>query len=384
MKKNKTTYYNGGIIRLTEYGTYRAEINATDMSEDGKRQRQTFKNELQAKEWIEATQIAAMNSVQSLGPLDYRDAVNLRSMIPAEYSLAEVGRFFLDRHTTKRITLEDSVLEYFTAKENDGLREISIKGIKHHVLRLSKNLGARIVSEIRLTDIQEVIKSEGIGLRSIKNYKRDWGALFNWGKTMGYCTENPTTALKVPKEDSLDPSTVTPEQADLILRNAVSMRPEFVPYFTLGLFCGIRPNELTILEADCMTREEGHVFVGSAKAKTRENRFVTIPDNAKAWLDQYPIQDKVCGCPLRGVQKIVSIISKAAGMDSWPRDVMRHSFASYHLALWRDAAKTAHELGHRRDQQMLWKHYRALVTYEAAVQYFGIIPEAQNAQNLPS
>ncbi len=36
----------------------------------------------------------------------------------------------------------------------------------------------------------------------------------------------------------------------------------------------------------------------------------------------------------------------AAGVATWPHNVMRHSFASYHLALHRDAPLTAHELGH--------------------------------------
>ena len=53
---------------------------------------------------------------------------------------------------------------------------------------------------------------------------------------------------------------------------------------------------------------------------------------------------------------------------------MRHSYASYHLALHQSADKTALEMGHR-DTNMLFRHYRELVTKEAAIGYWNIGPK---------
>ena len=50
---------------------------------------------------------------------------------------------------------------------------------------------------------------------------------------------------------------------------------------------------------------------------------------------------------------------------------MRHSFASYHMAEHESADKTALEMVHR-DNQMLFEHYRKLVTKEAAKRYWKI------------
>ena len=58
----------------------------------------------------------------------------------------------------------------------------------------------------------------------------------------------------------------------------------------------------------------------------------------------------------------------------WGHDIMRHSFASYHLAYHASPDKTAHELGHR-DTQMLYRHYRQLVTREAAEAFWAIWPQ---------
>ena len=54
----------------------------------------------------------------------------------------------------------------------------------------------------------------------------------------------------------------------------------------------------------------------------------------------------------------------------WSQDVMRHSFASYHLALHRNEASTCYEMGD--NSTTLFKHYRKLVTPEQAAEFFGI------------
>jgi hypothetical protein len=53
---------------------------------------------------------------------------------------------------------------------------------------------------------------------------------------------------------------------------------------------------------------------------------------------------------------------------------MRHSFASYHLALF-GAEKTIAAMGHG-DYTMLFQHYRALVTKAEAERFFGLISDS--------
>ena len=55
------------------------------------------------------------------------------------------------------------------------------------------------------------------------------------------------------------------------------------------------------------------------------------------------------------------------------KNVTRHSFVSYHLAKFENAGKTALEAGHT--EEMLFKHYRAVATHEAGVEYFDIWPD---------
>ena len=54
----------------------------------------------------------------------------------------------------------------------------------------------------------------------------------------------------------------------------------------------------------------------------------------------------------------------------WKQNALRHSFGSYHLALYSDAAKTALEMGHT-STDLLFKHYREVVTKDVAEKWFG-------------
>jgi integrase len=63
----------------------------------------------------------------------------------------------------------------------------------------------------------------------------------------------------------------------------------------------------------------------------------------------------------------------AAGIENWPVNALRHSFASYHLARGQNAAQTSLQLGHA-ESAILFRHYRELVTAEAAEAFWQIFP----------
>ena len=145
---------------------------------------------------------------------------------------------------------------------------------------------------------------------------------------------------------------------------ATSRDPGMIPYLALGLFAGVRPLEIERLTWDDVLDE--YIEITAAKAKTRQRRLVSLSDNLKVWLalgGDLPIMNK---------RKRLARLLKIAQL-TWQPDVMRHSFASYHLAFHQSADKTAFELGHR-DSKMLFAHYRELVTKEAAQSYWDIRP----------
>jgi len=72
-------------------------------------------------------------------------------------------------------------------------------------------------------------------------------------------------------------------------------------------------------------------------------------------------------------------VRQAAHLARWPKNGLRHSFASYRLAATHDAPRLASELGHTTPQ-LLYSTYRELVLPEQGECYWKIAPteEAKN------
>ena len=64
---------------------------------------------------------------------------------------------------------------------------------------------------------------------------------------------------------------------------------------------------------------------------------------------------------------------ETARIIEWPQNALRHSFASYHLAKFNDAAVLSLELGHT-NSQLVFQHYRQLVKPKQAERYWKIAP----------
>jgi hypothetical protein len=63
----------------------------------------------------------------------------------------------------------------------------------------------------------------------------------------------------------------------------------------------------------------------------------------------------------------------------WPRNVLRHSFISYRIAIVKSADQVALEAGN--SPSMIFKHYRELTTEEEAEKWFGILPKDGQMEN---
>jgi integrase len=74
-----------------------------------------------------------------------------------------------------------------------------------------------------------------------------------------------------------------------------------------------------------------------------------------------------------GYRELLDIAREAAGITEWPQNALRHSFASYHLARFNDAAGLALELGHSNSNLVL-QHYRQVVKPRQAERYWKIAP----------
>ena len=142
---------------------------------------------------------------------------------------------------------------------------------------------------------------------------------------------------------------------------------EELALLAIGGFAGLRMAEIKRLEWKAVDLERRIIMLRADQAKTASRRIVPISDNLAAWIEPLPREGKVVG-------KIAPELTKLAeklGME-WPRNALRHSYISYRLAVVKDAAQVALEAGNSPD--IIFKHYRELVTEQEANEWFSIMP----------
>jgi integrase len=181
---------------------------------------------------------------------------------------------------------------------------------------------------------------------------------------------NPAEKTAKAKEPHTKIGTLTVNEAARLLESAT---PDVLPYLAIGLFAGLRSSEIERLhwsEIDC---ERGLIKVDAKKGRnTALRRLVTIQPNLREWLISFRKHGGNV-TPENGFRQSFEQARAAAGIVDWPYNALRHSFASYHLAHFKNAASTALELGHH-DSRITFAHYRELVRPKDAERYWNIKP----------
>jgi integrase len=193
---------------------------------------------------------------------------------------------------------------------------------------------------------------------------------FSFAKVRGYATSNPVQNTAKAKVVCGTPRIFTPEQMRTVLEKGPAT---FVPFLTIGGFAGLRSAEIERLDWSKINLSGRLIEVTAKNAKSAQRRFVPICDALAAWLAPHArASGPVATADSIRLGRPATV--KASGVK-WPSNVLRHSFASYHLAQFKNAGQTAAELGHA-GAAMLYQHYRELVTPEAAAKWWAIMPPA--------
>jgi integrase len=100
----------------------------------------------------------------------------------------------------------------------------------------------------------------------------------------------------------------------------------------IGLFAGLRTSELAALDWQDvhLTGNQQFIEVAARKAKTRQRRIVFVSDNLASWLK--PVARIAGPVVADRYRERHERLQRLARLTPWPRNVLRHSFASYHLA----------------------------------------------------
>jgi integrase len=162
--------------------------------------------------------------------------------------------------------------------------------------------------------------------------------------------KNPVLRTVKPKLIDAPPEIFAVDELRSLLDTASRETPDVLPMLAIGAFAGLRDAEIKRLDWSEVDLARGHIEVTAAKAKSARRRLVPIQPNLAAWLRPYAMT-KGPVVPV-GARRKVERVRKVAALARWPKNGLRHSFASYRLADIHDAPRVASELGHTGPHRM--------------------------------
>lgn len=196
---------------------------------------------------------------------------------------------------------------------------------------------------------------------------------FTWAVNKRILRENPFDRIerrKVQAADGVDIFTL--EECRRWIQ-AAREHNILIPYAVL-LFAGVRPAELTRLTwSDIRTDTDGSLFIhiSPAIAKTRSVRLVRIRGPLRPLIAD-ALKDGLTGSLVPPSWHRKDRAARAAAGLSNRADAARHSFASYSLASGESVDAVRADMGHSKSSDMLFRHYRGLVSPSDAEAFWSI------------
>lgn len=266
------------------------------------------------------------------------------------------------------VTVPEVCAEMVAAKSQDSVSQGYVNQLKWDFKAFSAQFPGPIL-HVKSEEIDRWLRGLGFAITSRNNMLQSVKGLFKFARMRNYLPKTEITEasrltkLKVPAKDN---EIFTPEQFEKLLRAAP---PSMIPLLALRGFSGLRSAELLRLDWSAVNLDRKIIELRATQAKTAARRIIPISDNLAAWIA--PLAEEGLVIPNPEVRIRASRLAKRIGVG-WPKNVLRHSYISYRVALTGDVPRTALESGNSPD--IIFRHYREIVDDEAAKKWFGIMP----------
>jgi integrase len=295
-----------------------------------------------------------------------------RLLAPFGLSILDLARQHVQRmeQSARSETVANARLLFLQAKKSDGLRRRYLEELRDRLRRFSDSFAERKLSDITPAEIDNWLRETCALLSpwSRNTFHARLSVFFEFARQRGWVSTNPMTNVTKAKVISGPPGILSPEQVARLLESASE---ETLPYWALGAFAGLRSAEIERLEWHHIKWDERLIEVSALSSKTASRRLITMLPNLFEWLKPYRNHQGSI-CPPNHYQRMIED-RRNAGITNWPSNALRHSFASYYLAAFKDAPALSLELGHVRPQTV-FAHYRELVRPSEAERFWRIVP----------
>lgn len=291
------------------------------------------------------------------------------SIVGTGAKMEQAARAFVQADKVPVKTVKEVMDEMLAEKESKGREPATLQELRFRLAKFEQSFRCPIAS-ITKSDVQEWLDNLHTSGRNVVNYRAKVSALFNYAWRHDYVLTNPVQNTERPECENGKVEIYTPDELRKLIAGASK---DFRPSLCIGAFAGLRASELLRLQWADVRLDRLHIVASAKKRGTPSRRIVPILPNLAKWLAPYANKTGQ-------VWKEDAVSFSAAKQDTataaeveWRHNALRHSFISYRLAAIKDTAEVALEAGN--SPQMIFRHYRELVTPAEATAYFSIAPK---------
>ena len=297
-------------------------------------------------------------------------------LTPYNKTISDAAQFYL-KHleaTSRSVSLEVAMRELVENRRAAGASARYLKDLRLRLTRFCAAFPDRTLADISTADVDTWLAALNLAPVTRNTFRLRLGTLFAFGMTRRWCTENPVAHTTRAKETDGDIVILSVAQTAQLLDAAST---ETLPFWAIGAFGGLRRSEIERLDWSQVDFESGLIEVKARHSKTARRRLVAMQPNLRAWLAPYRLRRRGPVCPGNLRLRTEADRDRAGLRENWPINALRHSFGSYHLAHFKDAAALALQMGNSPD--VIFRHYRELVKPKDAARYWQIKPASSSS-----
>lgn len=348
---------------------------------------------LEAKRILEAHDIGFLSAVRNYATLS-------DELSECGATLAEAVAGFKEWHKTKKqsVSLRRAMEAFLSSKENSDLSTKHINNMTASLERFCESFGGKkIVALITPTEIETWINNLKVRvfadsdvmlnnqtkkiyketkkpakITTKNGYRRTLFSFFKFCKMKDWVKENPLEKVPALREKSKTPEIFKVSEIAKMLPLTKPLS-DIRAYIAIGAFAGLRSKEIERLTWDKIKLADREIVLDSEVTKTGSRRVVKITENLAQWLAPYSEKLKTHENVIERNFRLRLDKFRETHKIKWVNNGLRHSAATYYLALTKNAYLTAEQMGHAVD--VLKQHYNGLAREKEAIAYFDIFPK---------
>ncbi|MCC5805672.1 MAG: tyrosine-type recombinase/integrase [Opitutales bacterium] len=312
-----------------------------------------------------------------------------------EVTLLDAVRDYAERRRKRErsVTFEKLWEEHVAIKTAEGVSDLYLRDMGRTGGELVAKIGRRNVADLEPAAIEKAMDACFATPRRFNNAVRNIRPAFTLAVRRGYTYANPFERIAMKKQPVREIGILTVDEAKAAIaacrdhsKNteiSKSYRVDATPALAavaIQLFAGVRPAEITRLDWSDVAFDHGTIRISGKHAKTRSARIIPMEDNLVSWLKTIPEAERTGPVCPSGFQRKMQAVRSAAGFSD-RQDVLRHTFATYHLAAYADVNRLREAMGHET-ADVLFNHYRAVVTKQDALKFWLIAPDEKPRKTL--